>query len=100
MSTHTFNLYAQSRNEREIAKHAISHDKLLERLMKYLSVESYSKYDNINNTWTMTPGQEKMATMLAAEAWELDAEDSFELSSKKTRKGEKVAKSLKGNSLA
>ena len=74
MSTHTFNLYAQSRNEREIAKHAISHDKLLERLMKYLSVESYSKYDNINNTWTMTPGQEKMATMLAAEARELGAE--------------------------
>lgn len=41
-----------------------------------------------------------MATLLAAEAWKLDAEDSFELSSKKTRKGEKAAKNLKDNSLA
>ena len=48
----------------------------------------------------MTPGKGKMATLLAAEAWELDTEDCFELSSKKTRKGEKAAKSLKGNSLA
>jgi hypothetical protein len=46
--------------------------------MRYIAIESYSKYDNINNSWTTTPGKGKMATLLAAEAWELDAEDSFE----------------------
>lgn len=64
----------ENHNKTEIAKHAISHEKLLERLLKYLSVESYSKYDNINNTWTMTPGQEEMATLLAEEAKKLGAE--------------------------
>ena len=61
-------------NEQEIAKHAISHERLLERLLEYLSVESYSKFDNVNNTWTMTPGQEEMAKLLASEAKKLGAD--------------------------
>ena len=61
-------------NEQEIAKHAISHERLLERLLEYLSVESYSKFDNVNNTWTMTLGQEKMAKLLASEAKKLGAD--------------------------
>ena len=61
-------------NEKEMRRHAISHEKLLGRLLRYLSIESYSKFDNINNTWTMTPGQEEMAKLLASEAKELGAE--------------------------
>lgn len=63
-----------SHNEKEISKHAISNDQLLERLLRYLSIESYSKFDNVNNSWTMTNGQTQMATLLASDAKELGAE--------------------------
>ena len=75
MSVSTGELYAQkSRNEKIIAKKAVSHEKMLERLMKYISVESWSLYDNVNNDWTMTEGQAEMASMLAADAKALGAD--------------------------
>ncbi len=75
MSVSTGELYAQkSRNEKIIAKKAVSHEKMLERLMKYISVESWSLYDNVNNDWTMTEGQAEMAAMLAADAKALGAD--------------------------
>lgn len=75
MSVSTGELYAQkSRNEKVIAKKAVSHEKMLERLMKYISVESWSLYDNVNNDWTMTEGQAEMAAMLAADAKALGAD--------------------------
>ena len=64
----------KTRNEKQIAKHAVSQEKLLERLMKYIEVESWSLYDNVNNDWTMTDGQVEMAAMLAADAKALGAE--------------------------
>lgn len=70
----TFDVNAQkTRNEKQIAKHAISQEKLLERLLKYIKVESWSLYDNVNNDWTMTEGQVEMAAMLAADARSLGA---------------------------
>lgn len=75
MIVSTGELYAQkSRNEKIIAKKAVSHEKMLERLMKYISVESWSLYDNVNNDWTMTEGQAEMAAMLAADAKALGAD--------------------------
>lgn len=69
------NLHAQkSFNERQIARHAVSHDKMLDRLLKYISVESWSLYDNVTNQWTMTEGQTRMAEMLASDARALGAE--------------------------
>ena len=64
----------KTRNEKQIAKHAVSQEKLLDRLMKYIEVESWSLYDNVNNDWTMTDGQVEMAAMLAADAKALGAE--------------------------
>lgn len=68
-------VYAQkTHNEQEIEKHAISHDKMLNRLMKYISIESYSQYAKFSRDWTMTPGQKKMAKRLAADARALGAD--------------------------
>lgn len=64
----------KTRNEKQIAKHAVSQEKLLDRLMKYIEVESWSLYDNVNNDWTMTDGQVEMAAMLAADAKALGAD--------------------------
>jgi tripeptide aminopeptidase len=61
-------------NEKQIEKHAVSHDKLLERLMKYISVESWSMYDDDNGEWSVTQGQKEMAQLLAADAEALGAE--------------------------
>ena len=67
--------FAQAtRNEKLIAKHAVTHEKMLERLLKYIKVESWSLYDNVNNDWTMTEGQAEMAAMLAADAKALGAD--------------------------
>lgn len=75
MGVSTSDLHAQkSRNEKQIAKHAVSHEKMLERLLKYISVESWSLYDNVNNDWTMTDGQVEMAAMLAADAKAMGAD--------------------------
>lgn len=71
----TFNSHAQkTHNEKQIAKHAVSKQKMQERLLKYISVESWSIYDNVNDSWTMTAGQKEMASMLAADARALGAE--------------------------
>ena len=64
----------KTHNEKHIAKHAVTHEKMLERLLKYISVESWSLYDNANNDWTMTEGQVEMAAMLAADAKALGAD--------------------------
>ena len=75
MSVLTGDMYARkSSNEQIIAKKAVSHEKMLERLLKYISVESWSLYDNVNNDWTMTDGQAEMAAMLAADAKALGAD--------------------------
>ena len=75
MSVSTGDMYARkSSNEQIIAKKAVSHEKMLERLLKYISVESWSLYDNVNNDWTMTDGQAEMAAMLAADAKALGAD--------------------------
>ena len=67
--------FAQAtRNEKLIAKHAVTHEKMLERLMKYISVESWSLYDNVSNDWTMTEGQAEMAAILASDAKAFGAE--------------------------
>ena len=67
--------FAQAtRNEKLIAKHAVTHEKMLERLLKYIKVESWSLYDNVNNDWTMTEGQAEMAALLASDAKALGAE--------------------------
>lgn len=70
-----FDAYAQKdHNEIEIEQHAISHDKMLKRLMRYISIESYSEYSKEGHVWTMTPGQKKMAKCLASDAKALGAD--------------------------
>lgn len=61
-------------NEKQIARHAVSHENLLERLMKYISVESWSMYDDQGGEWSVTEGQVEMAALLEADAKALGAD--------------------------
>ncbi|MBE6240011.1 MAG: M20/M25/M40 family metallo-hydrolase [Bacteroidales bacterium] len=62
-------------NEKQIARHSVSKKKMLERLLKYISVESWSIYaEGDGKVWTMTDGQVQMAAMLAEDAKALGAE--------------------------